>query len=140
MKRKEPISKIMTKEVITLTLDDSLQKAERLFKKHHIRHIPVVDEEKQLILGMLSLTDLKRLCFVDSYYDNASADTAIYNMLSIGQIMANNPVKVSSQSVISEVARLLASKEFHALPVVDNEKLVGIVTTTDLLNYLIDIC
>jgi CBS domain-containing protein len=140
MKKKEPISKIMTKEVITLTLDDSLQKAERLFKKHHIRHIPVVDEEKQLILGMLSLTDLKRLSFVDSYDDNASADTAIYNMLSIGQIMANNPVKVSSQAVIKEVATLLASKEFHALPVVDNEKLVGIVTTTDLLNYLIDIC
>ena len=127
MKKKEPISKIMTKEVITLTLDDSLQKAERLFKKHHIRHIPVVDEEKQLILGMLSLTDLKRLSFVDSYDDNASADTAIYNMLSIGQIMANNPVKVSSQAVIKEVATLLASKEFHALPVVDNEKLVGIV-------------
>lgn len=140
MKRKEPISKIMTTEVITLTLDDSLQEAERLFKKHHIRHIPIVDEEKQLILGMLSLTDLKRLCFVDSYDDSASADTAIYNMLSIGQIMANNPVKVSSQSVIRDVATLLASKEFHALPVVDDEKLVGIVTTTDLLNYLIDIC
>lgn len=140
MKRKEPISKIMTKEVITLTLDDSLQEAEKLFKKYHIRHIPVVDEEKQLILGMLSLTDLKRLCFVDSYDDNSSADTAIYNLLSIGQVMANNPVKVSSHSIIRDVATLLASKEFHALPVVDNEKLVGIVTTTDLLNYLIDIC
>jgi len=140
MKKGTPISAIMTKHVITLNTKDNLETAERLFKKHHIRHIPVVDEEKQLILGMLSLTDLNRLCFVDSYDDNASADTAIYNMLSIGQIMANNPVKVSSQSVIKDVATLLASKEFHALPVVDNEKLVGIVTTTDLLNYLIDIC
>ena len=138
MNRKEPVSKIMTKEVITLTLKDSLFKAEKLFKKNHIRHIPIVRGEK--ILGMLSLTDLKRLSFVDSYDDSSNADTAIYNMLSIGHIMASNPVKVSSSSIIKDVASLLASKEFHALPVVDDEKLVGIVTTTDLLNYLIQIC
>ncbi len=137
MKRKEPISRIMTKDVITLTLDDSLFNAEKLFKKHHIRHIPVVGNER--IIGMLSLTDLLRISFVDSYNDGQSIDTAIYNMLSIGQVMANNPKKVSSNSTIKDVAALLASKEFHALPVVDNEKLVGIITTTDLLNYLVDL-
>ncbi len=137
MKRKEPISRIMTKDVITLTLDDSLFNAEKLFKKHHIRHIPVVGNER--IIGMLSLTDLLRISFVDSYNDGQSIDTAIYSMLSIGQVMANNPKKVSSNSTIKDVAALLASKEFHALPVVDNEKLVGIITTTDLLNYLVDL-
>ncbi len=140
MKRNEPISKIMTREVITLSLKDSLTEAERLFKKHHIRHIPVVDQKKERILGMLSLTDLLRISFVDSYDDSADVDSAMYNMLSIGQIMANNPVKVTSTDVIKDVAILLASKEFHALPVVDDEKLVGIITTTDLLNYLVDIC
>ena len=57
----------------------------------------------------------------------------------ISQVMANNPKKVSSNSTIKDVASLLASREFHALPVVDNERLVGIVTTTDLLNFLIDL-
>jgi len=137
MKKKEPISKIMTKDVITLTLDDSLFDAEKLFKQHHIRHIPVI--EKDRIIGMLSLTDLLRISFVDSYSDVQSVDTAIYNMLSVSQIMANNPEKASSDSTIKDVAALLASKEFHALPVVDNEKLVGIITTTDLLNYLVDL-
>ena len=137
MKKREPISKIMTKEVITLTLNDSLFDAKNLFKKYHIRHIPVVENEK--IVGILSLTDLLRISFVDSYGDNESIDTTIYNMLSISQVMANDPVNVSSNSIIKDVASLLATKEFHALPVVDNEKLVGIITTTDLLNYLVDL-
>ncbi len=137
MKKKEPISNIMTRDVITLTLNDSLFDAERLFKKNHIRHIPVVENDK--IIGMLSLTDLLRISFVDSYSDVPSIDTAIYNMLSIGQIMVNSPEKVTSSSTIKEVAALLALKEFHALPVVDDERLVGIITTTDLLNYLVDL-
>ncbi|HHC81042.1 MAG TPA: CBS domain-containing protein [Flavobacteriia bacterium] len=139
MKKKEPISNIMTRDVITLTLNDSLFDAERLFKKNHIRHIPVVENDK--IIGMLSLTDLLRISFVDSYndVDVPPIDTAIYNMLSIGQIMVNSPEKVTSSSTIKEVAALLALKEFHALPVVDDERLVGIITTTDLLNYLVDL-
>ncbi|MCF6347825.1 MAG: CBS domain-containing protein [Flavobacteriaceae bacterium] len=75
MKKREPISKIMTRDVIALTLDDSLFDAERLFKKHHIRHIPVVDDDR--IIGMLSLTDLLRISFVDSYSDAESIDTAM---------------------------------------------------------------
>ncbi len=137
MKKKEPISNIMTKKVVTIGLRDSLYTAEKLFKEYKIRHIPVVKDDK--IMGMLSLTDLSRISFVDSYGDDETVDTSIYNMLSVGQIMANSPIKVSSNTIIKEVAALLASKEFHALPVVDNEKLVGIVTTTDLLNYLIDL-
>jgi CBS domain-containing protein len=137
MKKKEPILNIMTKDVVVLTLKDSLFDAEKLFKKHHIRHIPVVDKDR--IVGMLSLTDLLRISFGDSYSDTDIVDSAMYNMLSIGQIMANKPEKVSSNTTIRDAAALLASKEFHALPVVDNEKLVGIITTTDLLNYLVDL-
>ena len=137
MKRSEPISNIMTKDVITLTLNDNLFEAEKLFKQHHIRHIPVIDNDK--IVGMLSLTDLLRLSFVDSYNDTETVDTAIYSMLSVHQVMAKNTVKVNSNTSIKEVASLLASKEFHALPVVDNQKLTGIITTTDLLNYLVDL-
>ena len=52
--------------------------------------------------------------------------------------MAKNLISVSSNTTIKEVAELLSKKEFHALPVVDNNVLVGIVTTTDLINYLIN--
>lgn len=137
MKRLEPVSKIMTRKLITLSLSDDLYKAEKLFKKYHIRHIPIVEEGH--IIGMLSYSDLKRISFLDAYDANEiQVDNAIYEMLSIGQIMVKNPVKVSSDVTVKAVVEILASKEFHALPVVDNDMLVGIVTTTDLLKYLLE--
>ncbi len=134
MIRKAPISMIMTAPVFTLKKHDTLEKAEHLFKKHHIRHIPVVSND--VVVGMLSYTDLLRLSFAD-VTETEDADSMIYNMFTIKQVMKQNIITVSSSNSIKEVAEILASKEFHALPVVDNNKLVGIVTTTDLIKYLL---
>lgn len=136
MIRKAPISMIMTAPVITLKKKDSLDKAEHLFKKHHIRHIPVVTDN--VVVGMLSQTDLLRLSFAD-FTDNTinDSDDLVYNMFTIKQVMNQKIVTVPSSSSIKEVAEVLATKEFHALPVVDNNKLVGIITTTDLIKYLL---
>lgn len=137
MKRLEPVSKIMTKNVITLKLSDDLYKAERLFKKNHIRHIPVVEDEH--IIGILSLSDLQRISFLDSYdSDEIKIDNTIYNMLSIEQLMVKNPIKVNSSITIKSVVEILSKNEFHALPVIENDILVGIVTTTDILLYLLE--
>lgn len=131
------VSKIMSTDLITINHTNTLLDAEKLFKKHKIRHIPVVSDKK--IVGILSLTDLLRISFVDSYgEEDSDVDTAIYNMLSIEQVMVNNPVHVSSTKTIREVAEILSREEFHALPVVDEGELVGIVTTTDLVNYLLE--
>ena len=136
MKKRTPISTIMTKNVITLNSSDDLDTAERLFKKNKIRHIPVVSGKK--VIGMLSLTDLLRISFADGVgEDEESVETIVYNMFTIEQVMAKNLVSVSSSTTIKEVAELLSKKEFHAIPVIDNEELIGIVTTTDLINYLI---
>jgi len=137
MEKNERVSKIMSTNLITINTGHSLLDAEKLFRKHKIRHIPVVNNKK--IVGILSLTDLLRLSFVDTYgEDDSHVDTAIYNMLGIEQVMVNDPVHVSSTKTIREVAEILSKNEFHALPVVDNGNLVGIVTTTDLLNYLLE--
>lgn len=137
MKKTVPVSDIMTTKLVTLQHDDDLMTAERLFKKHNIRHIPVVKGKQ--IIGMLSLTDLLRISFADAIDEHESeVDTIVYNMFTIEQVMAKNLVKVSPYATIKDVAKLLASKEFHALPVEDNNELVGIVTTTDLINYLLD--
>lgn len=134
MKKGTPVSAIMTKNVITLKTSDNLETAESLFKKHHIRHIPVVSGTK--ILGMLSYTDLLRISFADAVYeDEESVDTMVYNMFSIEQVMAKNLISVPTTTTIKEVAEILSKKEFHAIPVVDNGKLMGIVTTTDLINF-----
>lgn len=136
MIRKAQISTIMTEHVITLKKQDSLEKAEHLFKKHHIRHIPVVSGD--MVVGMLSYTDLLRLSFADVTDGNDSdADALVYKMFTIKQVMKKNIITVSTSNSIKDVAEILATREFHSLPVVDNNKLVGIVTTTDLIKYLL---
>ena len=126
----------MTKDLITLSLNDDLYKAEKMFKENHIHHIPIVKDEH--IVGMLSLNDLKRISFLDSYdAKEIKIDNAIYDMLSIEQIMVKNPIKINSSITVKSVVEILSKNEFHALPVVENDILVGIVTTTDILKYLL---
>ncbi len=136
MNKNTKVSEIMTKNVLTLSTSDDLMTAEKLFKKEKIRHIPVVIDSK--IKGMLSYTDLLRISFADAIYDDENeVDAVVYNMFTIEQVMAKNLISVDSSTTVKEVAEILAKKEFHALPVVDNNELVGIVTSTDLINYLI---
>ncbi|HLF52205.1 CBS domain-containing protein [Flavobacterium sp.] len=137
MKQHVPIASIMSKNVIKLNLSDDLTKAETLFKKHKIRHIPVVDGN--VILGMLSYTDLLRISFVDAVDDDdEDVDTTVYNLFTVEQVMAKKLVTVSPETTIKETAQILSTREFHALPVCEGNLLVGIVTTTDLIKYLID--
>lgn len=135
MKKREPVSKIMTSDVITLNHTDNLDTAEQLFKENNIRHIPVVSGSS--ITGMLSLTDLLRISFADASNGN-EVDTTVYNMFTIEQVMAKNIVSVDSDTTIKDAAEILSTKEFHALPVVNEGELAGIVTTTDMINYLLD--
>ena len=137
MKKNVPVSTIMATNIVKLNLKDELSKAESLFKKHKIRHIPVVNGNK--IIGMLSMSDLLRISFVDSAFeDEDEIDTVVYDMFDISQVMTKNIVTITSDTTIREAAEILASKEFHALPVLKDDDLIGIVTTTDLIKYLLE--
>lgn len=136
MDERTPISTIMTREVVTLNNTDSLETAEHLFKTRKIRHVPIVKQAQ--IIGILSYTDLLRISFADAFSeDTHDVDTSVYTLFNIEQVMARNVVSVTSNTTIKQVAEIFAVKEFHALPVVDEGKLTGIVTTTDIIKYLL---
>lgn len=127
----------MTTELVQLNVSDDLYKAERLFNKHNIRHIPVLEGKR--IVGILSLTDLMRISYADVLdEDDDTVESVVYNMFRLPQVMTKVPETVSSATTIKEAARILASREFHALPVVDNDEMVGIVTTTDVIRYYLN--
>ncbi len=137
MKKREPISNIMTPNPIVLNLNDGLAQAEYFFKKYKMRHLPVVKGDQ--ILDIISMTDLARISSVDSYDpDNFSIDTSIYELFSVEQIMVQNPKCIDLDLKIKEAAQQFLEAEYHALPVVDDNKLVGILTTTDLIHYLLN--
>jgi len=132
-----PVSEIMTSQIHSVTLDQTLSDVNRVFAKYKVRHVPVVKNED--LVGIVSLTDIQRLSFDDPFEEyEYDVDSSISEMMSIDQVMKHNPVTVQPADPILKVATILANAEFHALPVVENNKLVGIVTTTDLIKYFIE--
>lgn len=127
----------MTRSVYTVNLKDDLHQVIELINHHKIRHVPVVDAGE--IVGMISKTDVNRLTFSSLFDGQDDADEAVLQMLTIEQVMTHKPRTIAAGMTIREVAEVFAEEEFHALPVVDEHKaLIGIVTTTDLINYLLD--
>lgn len=131
-----PVSNIMTKDVISVSVEDGLDNAEHLLKKHRIRHIPVTNAGK--LVGMLSINDILRISFADgAYREEEDVSASIYEMFSIRNLMRSKLETVGPNNTIKEVAERFVISEYHSLPVVENERLVGIITTTDLINYLL---
>ncbi|MDM1496166.1 CBS domain-containing protein [Myroides odoratimimus] len=137
MKQKVPVEEIMTKELITLTLSNSLYDAERLFKKHKIRHIPIVKGDK--LIGVLSYSDLIKISYVDVVEDESEdMPSVVYDLYSIEQLMAKVVVSALPIATVKEVTEILSKQSYHSIPIVDQlGHLKGIVTTTDLLKYFL---
>ncbi len=129
-----PISSIMTKNIISVDVNDGLDRAEHLFKKHNIRHMPVTRNKK--IVGMLSMNDILRLSFADgAFLEEGSIKSEIYEMFNINMLMVRTPETISSTDTVRDATALLVKRKYHSLPVVDDGTVVGMVTTTDLLKY-----
>ncbi len=126
----------MTAHVSVANESDSLREVMRTFKNEKIRHMPVTKGNK--VIGIISATDLNRLTFGGLFENQDNADEAVLDMLSISQVMTSNPRTVSPDDAIKEVAEIFAKEPFHALPVVDGNALKGIVTTTDIIKYMLD--
>lgn len=136
IKEQVAVSTIMTPNVVRLNLSDSLTKAEELFLKHKIRHLPVVIGEN--IVGMLSYTDLLRVSVAEELDEEERVlGATIYDMYKLEQVMTKDLVVIKGHTTIKEAAGILARGDFRALPVVRNGNLVGMLTTTDLIHYLL---
>lgn len=136
MKKREPISHIMTKTVVTANEKDDLKTVVEKLKANTIRHIPIVKGKE--VVGIISRTDINRLTFGALFEGQDNADEAILEMLSISQVMTSKPKTVSPDMIIRDLAEIFVKEDFHALPVVDNGELKGIVTTTDVVKYFLE--
>lgn len=137
MKKRKPVSDIMTRHVHTVDIaKDDLHSVMNLINSKHLRHVPVVHKDK--LVGIISKSDINRLTFSSLFEGQEQADEAVLDMLKIEHVMTNGPKSVASTTTIREVAEILANEEYHSLPVVDDGELVGIVTTTDVIKYMLE--
>ena len=134
MKKRTPISAIMTTDIISVNKTQTIKDVAEIIKEEHIRHVPVLSGRK--IIGMLSKVDLQKISFINTF-DGEYLNSVMYDALTIEQVMTKKISTVQVSDTIYDVALILSESEFHALPVLDGENLVGIVTSTDLIKYLV---
>lgn len=137
MKRHEPISKIMSTNLVTVHHGDPVSKVRQLVSQHGVHHIPVVNGDQ--LVGIISWSDMLRVSFGDTFNaDQRAVDATLDHTFTIEQLMQKNPVTLTDNSSVRDAAEILAKGEFHSIPVVHGTKLVGIVTSTDLIKHLLD--
>lgn len=124
------ITTIMTKNVVCVSSEQSLLDVKHIYEKkdfHH--HIPVTEDGK--LIGMVSL--------VDFMYNIAGAgisdDTLVYRELKVKDIMTQNPFYLTTEASIEDAAKELSKGYYHAIPIVENNKIAGIISTADIIKY-----
>jgi len=129
------VREIMTENVISLFADDKLSKASDLMYEKKIRHIPIVDESQNLI-GLVTQHDVLKAA--TSCLEVNSTKINIPG-IPIAKIMTQR-VRVVSPNERLKTAGIIMEKYKHGcIPVVKNEKLVGIITDTDFVGVAINL-
>ena len=137
MKKREPIARIMTKDVFTVHHGNPISSVRKIFEDHNVHHIPVVSGEN--LIGIITWNDFMRITFGDfPDMDVRSLDAMLDHTYQLEDVMRANPITIESSATIAEAAEILGAGVFHSLPVVEGKKLVGIVTSSDLIRYLAD--
>lgn len=127
------IATIMTKNVVSVTPEQPILDVKHIYEKkkfHH--HIPVIQNEK--LVGMVSLIDFMYHISGGGITD----DNKIYKELKVKDIMTQKPFFVTVTSTIEDVSKVLAEGKYHAIPILDSDKLVGIVSTADIIKFFLN--
>ncbi len=117
---------MMSTNLITVMTTTPVTEALVLFEQHHIHHLPVVAADRTL-LGLISQTDITKMVMKSE--DEIRAIT-------VSDIMTTGLAKLEQSDTVATAANLFMLNRFHALPVVDGEKIVGMLTTLDLIKLI----
>ncbi len=119
----EPLSSIMTRNVITVGPEEKLSTARDIFMKHRVHHLPVVIGPK--LVGIVTTYDLFKFVQKDGDYDTTL----------VKDVMTTQLATLEPEDKVGSAAELFLENLFHAVPVVKNGELQGIVTSFDVIKY-----
>lgn len=135
MKRNEPVSHVMTAAPKTVHVHQKLSEVQAMLAEGGFHHVPVVSGSK--LVGLLSSADIMKVTY--SYGQDARMTSAVLDDThSVEELMTSDVDTIGPKDTIREAFALLSKGTYHALPVVEDGELVGIVTSTDLLRYTLD--
>ena len=126
---------IMQTHPVSATLETRLPHLLRLLQRRGFRHVPILDAGK--LVGIVSDRDIKQSMASAASMTEGRERARLLDELTAGQIMARAVVTIGPVSAVEEAARLMATRKISALPVTEEDRLVGIVTETDVLQLFV---
>jgi CBS domain-containing membrane protein len=128
---------LMTEKVFTLSPSDNLVALEDLMDARHVRHVPIVDREGDLV-GLVTHRDLSR-SFLGRLDDlPVSVERDLLRGRRVREIMTTEPETVEPDASLKEAASILFENKIGCLPVVEGLHLVGILTEADFVRDFVE--
>lgn len=124
----------MTKQVHFLSPEDDLLSARKLMEEHKIHHLPVLKNEK--LVGVISHNDILQVAYLAEFIGEKLDDSSVFKSLSLHELMTKDIYFISSDASISEAIHVFSKADFHCLPVIEDDAIVGIVTSKDLFSLM----
>lgn len=135
MNTEKKIQDIMTTKLVMVTPEDSFRDVKLLFDKNDFHHLLVVNTDRALV-GIISVEDLWRTAYHVSFVTTGQTFSKDwYENYQVKHIMTKNPMTIEPEDTLGLAADIFKANKFRALPVVDGQELVGIVTPYDLMEY-----
>jgi CBS domain-containing membrane protein len=130
------VKDLMTVNVTTLGRNDTLDLADNVMTLDRIRHLPVLDEGR--VIGVVSQRDLFRSALATALGYGEKGQKMLLKTLRVKEVMSEPAITIAPEATVKEAARLMVEHKIGCLPVVERATLVGIVTETDVLRYLVN--
>jgi len=135
MKANKPIRSIMTTELVTVSPETTARDIKKLFDKNSFHHLPVVAPGSKL-KGIISREDVAKVAYILSLRTSGKTySEKEYTSLTASDLMTQYPLSLDPDDTIGLAADIFLANKFHALPIIDDDELIGLVTTHDLLKY-----
>lgn len=135
--RTQEVRDLMTEHVFTLRASDDLEALYELMDAHHIRHVPVVDRDGDLV-GLVTQRDLARSALGTQDVLPLSTQQEILRRRSVREIMATEIETVEPDESLAVAGGMLLENKIGCLPVVEGEHLVGILTESDFVRRFVE--
>ena len=132
------VADYMTRSPATVHSDALVRGVVEMMQKRKIRHLPVVDREGHLV-GIVTDRNLRQVIFDPAIQDRLGDLAGAFNTLTVRDVMTWGVITVRPEAPIREAARIMRERKVGALPVVDGERVVGMLTETDALRGFQDV-
>lgn len=125
----------MSKNPVTISSKSTLPEAHTLMRDKNVRRLPVVDQDK--VVGIISLTDVMEAKPSDATTLSIYELNYLLAKLTVAKIMTKSVRSISPETPVADAARLMLDYKIGGIPVVENEKLVGIITESDIFRMVV---